>query len=873
MAAHRGLSCLLMLLWLLPTTPAQDAGQLSTQSQATDLVSGWLFAANDRIYRLSPDGSTTEEKYLRGLRQFGVIPGTQMAVAGAADGIWALQDGEWVEAFRGPWDAFEFSMNYRMMTVCRAKTNANTGVMGYTAHESDEVFVVRLQPKVEDVEGFGGVPPLQTLRVDGQAYLLHPPGGLWMGGPSGRLVSLYGWTQQEAKRTGHPTWLPSGQGELAFGSNQVWLRPDLAPGNVWVTADGEKAPVTFIAADDGRDVLYATCAIQGNGYLLKLDVAARAKSASAVPGQATWDVVFPLTPDIILRELETQDKWDGQAWHKTAVDVVAIAAPAPYLAYVVATGIASEQEAGLLEWVNLETGQAGRSRRPIPTVPWQLVDLPSGRMLAIARSQALNQTAQAGTFKGCVLEGERLTPVLPDVTSLAGFGPLRWAAEKKVASSPVRPAAQDTAPGDEQPEAKLERFPMEPTGQEPPVALVSIRMGATPQGPPVGYAVSNMDPAGPTMKTYLVMPDGSLQEHRGYFRFDQTYQLSGDHKVLVVNRRPAYPNQPTLGPCHVFTQDALLVDPAPGVLSADGARLWVHDRTPGAGESISSWDVATGDLELELPIQPGRMLWGALEGQELAVSGPEFAGVIGQMMADGSVQFSGWLMADEPSGSWVSILPETAPLLPMAAPRGPRYSCLWRTPAGALIVGDRAMGRTWFVCPDRAAGWTAGASRPVGAAIAVASGEAVPDEGLDHAIQGVLQHRSPERDRLSSAQPEWNRDGTMCLWSNPGFVYWPQGGWCPSRGAWLIDAAGEARELPKEIVSPHFTADGQHLLAVVDAQMVDRNSPPGRQVVAKIDIAAWQTVWSSQPFANCEGMYPYPDFDLKAFHDPRGAGL
>lgn len=852
MPIHRGLSCLAVAVSLLLSLWAQEAEETRPEPATPELVDGWIFAANDRIYRLDPDGSTQEVKYFQGLRQFGVIPGTQLAVAGAADGIWVLQNGEWVEAFRGPWDVFEFSMNYRMLTVSR--NTREPGSMGLGSGRTDEVFVNRLQPKVEDVEGFGGVPALNK-GSDGTSFLKHAPGGIWMGGYSGSLTKLIGQTRSHEQFTRHATWIPSGWGELAFRSNQVWLEPDLALGNVWVTLGDEKAPAKFVAADDERQLLYATCAIQGRGYLLRLDVVAAAKGATVVPGQTTWDVVLPLTQDTILRELPTENQGGGMAGdmqYRTPVDIVAIPAPAPYLAYVVPTDMGSERESGRLEWVNLETGELGESRYPVPKVPWQLLDLPSGRMLSIVPSKAYNPAALEGTYRGCTMEGERVTAATPDVAGLVGFGAYRWPPKKGAATTPQL----------EEPVAKLERFPMEPTGQDPPVAILFIRTGRAPETAGMGGPTPVRDPP---MKTYLVMPDGSLKEHRGYFQPRQRYQLSGDHRILVVNGR-MFGQQELTGPCHLFTPDTMMTDPAPGVLSSDGTRLWVHDGTPGAGEFISSWDTASGELRLQLPLWR-EASWPAAKG----LAGPEFARFDGPGHGKGG---SGWVLADEQHRGWVVLFGALSVFAPSAGdPRGAGMGPMCRTPAGELVVGywgSDAKG-AWVVSPERVSSWTESVTQAIGAQMAVAEGPAPPDPNEDLFIP---QASTPTNhlwvdvhsDPYSSAQLEWNRDGTMALCGRPKL-------WSASFGTLLLETEGRMREIPKEITTPHFTADGKHLLAVLDAQMVDRASPPGRQVVAKIDIAEWKVVWSSQPFTNCEGMFPHPDFDLTAFSDPQAAGL
>ena len=71
----------------------------------------------------------------------------------------------------------------------------------------------------------------------------------------------------------------------------------------------------------------------------------------------------------------------------------------------------------------------------------------------------------------------------------------------------------------------------------------------------------------------------------------------------------------------------------------------------------------------------------------------------------------------------------------------------------------------------------------------------------------------------------------------------------------------------------HFSADGEHLLAVVDQRIADPTAPEGRQVLVKINLASGQIVWTSEPFANCQGMVPYPAFDLQVFHGATGSGL
>ena len=71
----------------------------------------------------------------------------------------------------------------------------------------------------------------------------------------------------------------------------------------------------------------------------------------------------------------------------------------------------------------------------------------------------------------------------------------------------------------------------------------------------------------------------------------------------------------------------------------------------------------------------------------------------------------------------------------------------------------------------------------------------------------------------------------------------------------------------------HFTADGEHLLAVIDQRITDATAPEDRQVLVKISLASGQITWTSEPFANCQGMVPYPAFDLQVFHDATGSGL
>ena len=79
--------------------------------------------------------------------------------------------------------------------------------------------------------------------------------------------------------------------------------------------------------------------------------------------------------------------------------------------------------------------------------------------------------------------------------------------------------------------------------------------------------------------------------------------------------------------------------------------------------------------------------------------------------------------------------------------------------------------------------------------------------------------------------------------------------------------------LPETYHFAHFSADGEHLLAVVDQRIADPTAAEGRQVLVKINLASGQITWTSEPFANCQGMVPYPAFDLQVFHDATGAGL
>ena len=79
--------------------------------------------------------------------------------------------------------------------------------------------------------------------------------------------------------------------------------------------------------------------------------------------------------------------------------------------------------------------------------------------------------------------------------------------------------------------------------------------------------------------------------------------------------------------------------------------------------------------------------------------------------------------------------------------------------------------------------------------------------------------------------------------------------------------------LPKGYHFVHFSADAEHLLAVVDQRITDATAPEGRQVLVKINLASGQITWTSEPFANCQGLVPYPAFDLQVFHDATGSGL
>jgi len=877
-ATHRHLMATLRAAGLAEPGPDHEAGATAE----ADTVEGWIVGAGDKVYRMDPDGTTTVEHTAPGLRHFRVIPGTQVVVAGSAGGVEVFRNGEWSWLCRGRWEKIEYSMNYRTVNVL------------LNIDGRRQIDVQQLFPETKGVEAFALPDPP---RGEGNYRLGYGRGLTFVQGENALAVQ-----HDNAK-----TALPSSRGELAFRSCYYRYEGTPDPVEVWVTVAGNNLPVEFVATDDREPLAYAVVADGPRQLLLKLDMGALKAEVrnEGVVGEAPKPTIaVPLTDAITLRQLDAP------------IDRV-LPAPAPYLCY-----ISSHQ----LHALDLRTGQDTVVRRgtedldvvqwpnkmagnqhwgvppgsPMTTLDaWQNVGLGYGIavdggyawhvqsvsplvVLAVLPARQFNDLAFANAGRtGVFTEAPSCRPLGSDVIGLAGYGPFRWPKSGK-------PAVVEAPP--EPPEGGLERFPVHPVEGPRPEAIVFV--GG---------------------KAYAVLSDGSLEERRAGIFFDgrpplsqQTgmggtvmvsrvgpwdYQLSADRRVLLVNAKSdrggtIWP--PVLGPCLAITPEGYYSHPDPGRLSTDGRRIWFVDSN-----GLVSYDTATGKLTLSLPpplVEGGDPTAGWSQGrywwQQDQFGTPAFLRTSGY-----------WLLADESRQTWIRLVhaPPVTQAMPGAAalggqgmrqPHGYRDGrqslgplAMWRGPSDRLIVletdtrtgmGMGAPVRVYSLPASRLDDWAATA-QAVTPQFRIAAQWPL-DPGVDTTFtdydrwggtRGIASVLSlPE---AQSGRASWDAAGSRAVYS--GVL--PGPGMGPGTAFHvLVGEGGKVEGLPTQGYHfVDFATDGESLLAVVSRQLVDASAPANQQVLVKMDPSTYEVTWTSQPFVGCQGMVPYPAFDLKEFHE------
>lgn len=873
-ATHRHLMATLRAQGIPEPGPDAEAGAAAE----ADTVEGWIVGADGKVLRMDPDGTTSVEHTAPGLRHFRVIPGTQVAIAGSAGGVEVFRDGEWSWLCRGRWEKIEYSMNYRTVNVLLNNDGQR------------QIDVEQLFPEMKSIEAF---PLPAPARGEGNHMLGYGRGPKFTVNENPVAV------QHDNARTA----LPSSRGELAFRSCYYRYEGTPTPVEVWVTVAGNKLPVEFVATDDREPLAYAVVADGPRQLLLKLDMGALKAEVrnEGVVGEAQRPTItVPLTDAITLRQLDAP------------IDKV-VPAPTPYLCY-----ISSRQ----LHALDLSTGQDTVVRRgtedleairwpskgggnrswgadpgsPTTTLDaWQTVgldwwiDVDGGyawhvqsvsplSLLAVLPAKQLNDLAFANAGRMAIFtEASSCRPFGPDVNGLAGYGPYRWPKTEKAAVVEAPP---------EPPEGGLERFPVNPVEGPRPEAIVFV--GG---------------------KAYAVLSDGSLEERRAGIFFDgrpplsrQTgmggtvmvsrvgpwdYQLSADRRMLLVNARSdgggtIWP--PVLGPCLAITPDGYYSHPDPGRLSADGKRIWFADNN-----GLASYDTATGKLTLALPPPlveggdpTGGWGWGSYWWQQDQFGTPEFDRTSGY-----------WLLADESRQTWIRLVhapPVTQGNAGMGylggqgrrQPHGYRDGrqslgplAMWRGPSDRLIVletdtrtgmGVGAPVRVYSLPASRLDDWAATA-QAVTPQFRIAAQWPL-DPGVDTTFtdydrwggtRGIASVLSlPE---AQSGRASWDAAGSRAVYSGvlsgPGTTFHV-----------LFGEDGNAVGLPMQGYHfVDFATDGESLLAVLSRQLVDASAAANQQVLVKMDPSTYEVTWTSQPFVGCQGMVPYPAFDLKEFHE------
>ena len=584
----------------------------------------------------------------------------------------------------------------------------------------------------------------------------------------------------------------------------------------------------FLATSDASSVAYATVMVSPTeGYLLGLDMGTlvgKVRDEGVVGGPPRPTLEVPLADAPKLAGLDAP------------VDRV-VPCPAPHLCYLTAGRLValntqdgtttivrgSMEDLEPFRWRDLRLGYA-----------WHVQSVQPCVLLAVAPATQFNEMALQTAFRMVsVTETRAVQPVGPDVIGMVGYGPYRWPGARGEA------VAEAAGP----PKARLEKLEVHAAEGRPPEAIVFLQS-----------------------HTYAVARDGSLAEWRGsLFRADAGYQLSADREVLLVNARSRPEAGPPAGPAWVFTRSGRLAHPCAALLSADGQRVW-----PLARDTVECYDTSTGELKLRLP-----MPWGDQRYWEAVRHGVEFG-----MLAEVGADPTAWLIADEPRQAWVKILP-------LARKDHPAFRyvdgsetlgalSLWRGPhGGALVVEDMGVSiRLHVVTPERVAAWLDDA-QPVSPGLMVAARWPLdPLVDVTHADYrqdmrpNLGQPRAPGDDVFWLLRQElcggvsWSRDGqTAIMWfaiiSSP-VPRWPK--------ALLVKRDGTATVLPDGYHFVDFATDGESLLAVVARRLVEPTAPAEDQVLVKVDPVADQVTWTSQPFARCVGMVPYPAFDLTEFH-------
>lgn len=681
-----------------------------------------------------------------------------------------------------------------------------------TVGRGQAVCVIQLQP---DVRQLGSYP-----SVWGYTDLWSEGSGGWLASGTGELALA------PCSTSPKPTWGQAGTIRGQMGetmdtdqrSQTIVPRPGAVPFAVWVSMGGLRLPAKFVACDDSKPGQYVTVETTGRTWLLRIDTLDAANAWTPVAGERTGELVIPIAPAQILAELDAP------------VERV-VPSPAPYLTYVSGDRVMA---------LNLETREGTCVLSSVPETPWVVQNVQPQSLLTVMPASAFNSYALHGTYRIASVQDEaQPKPLSGDIGSpVVGFGPLRWPPR-----DPKYDPATVTGLGTS---GKLERLPMLPREGEPPVAIVST-----------------------DSKAYLVMRNGTLEESKGLFGPRQVFQMSADHKVFTVTPFVMGPQGWELrGPCRTFTADQCLTSGPSGALSADGKRLWTNDRY-----GVHSYDTGTGDLRLSLVWPPGGQYHAPLWATDIGRNhiglrwGPEFCS--GDTTAAGP-----WLMADEEKQCWTALSAEFGPGVE------PDYVRLrwFLSPTRALVAFTQSLEcppRVFTVPPEKAAARLCEAGTPLFMSITVPS-TATLDAAMDTGATISVPYPMEWQAAVGSFSVrethgvEWSSKGTHCIWrTGYQLVVSDRVG-----GDFVLDEAGHVTVLPASAYKhAHFTADGEHLLAVVPETLVNADGSTLRQVLAEIEMATMEIVWHSQPFFGCTNMVPHPPFDLEAFHNPRAAGL